>query len=1119
MRHEPLDNLLTKESEKRPQVNRFMLRIDEIQILAAKFSDFAGIHERQRKNRDLTERGVSDRCSGALRSGGAMTAAIKAMKCGKWQAICLVLIACAGATTMRAQTETATVSGLITDNSGAVVPSADVKLESVERGIVQIVSTNSTGIYMFATVQPGRYQITVQKPGFRQVDFLGLIVNVQDHIEQNFRLQLGSVSESITVEANGINMNTSDASVSTLVDQHFAENLPLNGRSFNTLLELVPGVQIVNASNALNPGQFSVNGQRSDANYFAVDGVSANFGSAQGNGTLYQVGSMPALNSFGGTSALVSVDELQEFRVQTSSFAPEYGRTPGAQVEVSTRSGTNSWHGNLFDYFRNDALDANDWFNDQAHLPKSPLRQNDFGGTLGGPIRKDKTFFFFSYEGLRLLQPQTQVLQVPSDSSRTSAPSGVASLLNAFPQPNGADLGDGFANYTQSASTKSTLDTWGLRFDDVINSKLSIFGRVHYAPSEVTSRVLDTLNPTNVPTFTATVGATLAISPIANNQLRVNYSYQTFDHNYVLTTADGAQIPDLSELLPSGILDQRLFTNFQTYSAANPNDQSAFSSGPGYRSRSNQFNIVDDFSYVLKNHSLKFGVDFRRTVPTFDAEPLGFDFSCSLTALLNQTCDNSLAATTGIPSSVSIVNWSLYAQDAWKVGSRIVATYGVRWDFNPSPTTINNSPILVAFNADNPPLMSIAPLGTPFWKNRYNNFAPRLGIAYKLNQSGTLVVRGGVGQFYDVGTNAFGSQLANNSGTNGFNFLQPISVSLPLANAEQYVIAPSVNPPYGGFYFANNLKLPYSIQWNVAAEFAFAKNDAITVNYVGQAGRNLIQSTGPPVVPPQFGQFTAVVLNAATSDYDALQLTYQHRISHGLQALANYSWGHSIDTNSNAVLGSYGLLPGQTALASSRANSDFDVRHSASLALSYDLPGPHLNRALSEVLSGWGFDSTVYARTGFPIDISEADPTPQYANVGLSRPDLVPGQPFWVSDPSAPGGKRINVEAFTLRPPDREGDLPRNAVSGLPFWQWDFSLRRRFQIKEHVSLLFRVDAFNILNHPNFANPTDTQFSNAAASDPNYGISSQMLNQGLGGISPQYQIGGPRSLQVALKCEF
>ena len=307
-----------------------------------------------------------------------------------------------------AQTESGTIRGSVTDPSGAVVPGASVRLIDDDRGLQTEVATGSGGSYSFSSVRPARYRMEVEKSGFKVIRLTGMTVNVQENLQENFKLDVGNVSESITVEADAVNVNMTDGTVSTLIDRHFAENLPLNGRSFQTLIMLTPGV-VVTPTAFDDQGQFSVSGQRADANYFTIDGVSANFG-VTGYFPLVQTagGALPALSVSGGTNSLVSVDAMQEFRLQTSSFSPEFGRTPGGQISIATRSGTNAFHGTLFEYLRNSALDANDWFADLNRLAKPAERQNDFGGVFGGPLVKDKTFFFFSYEGLRLRLPSTQ---------------------------------------------------------------------------------------------------------------------------------------------------------------------------------------------------------------------------------------------------------------------------------------------------------------------------------------------------------------------------------------------------------------------------------------------------------------------------------------------------------------------------------------------------------------------------------------------------------------------------------------------------------------------------------------------------------------------------------------
>src|SRR5262252_11172012 len=321
-------------------------------------------------------------------------------------------------TTARGQSTNGSITGRVTDPSHAVIADARVTAVNIGTNFRYEAATNSSGEYYLTNLPPGSYSLEVEKTGFKKLLRPDVTLHVQDALVIDFEMTLGPSKESVTVEAGAPLVNTSDATVSTLIDRKFVEDLPLNGRSFQTLIMLTPGV-VVTQTAFDDQGQFSVNGQRADANYFTVDGVSANFG-VTGYFPLVQTagGALPALSVSGGTNSLVSVDAMQEFRIQTSSFAPEFGRTPGGQISIVTRSGTNAFHGTLFEYFRNDVLDAKDWFANFNNLRKPAERQNDFGGVFGGPILKERMFFFFSYEGLRLRQPFTHQTAVPDMASR-----------------------------------------------------------------------------------------------------------------------------------------------------------------------------------------------------------------------------------------------------------------------------------------------------------------------------------------------------------------------------------------------------------------------------------------------------------------------------------------------------------------------------------------------------------------------------------------------------------------------------------------------------------------------------------------------------------------------------
>ena len=390
-----------------------------------------------------------------------------------------------------AQSTSASLTGRVIDRSKAVITGAKIAGINTGTGVEYDTASNASGDYDLPDLPPGTYRLEIEKTGFKKLIKPDVVLHVQDAFEIDFKMTVGSVTESITVEGGAPLVNTESATVSTVVDRTFADNLPLNGRSFQTLIMLAPGV-VVTTTAFDDQGQFSVNGQRGDANYFTVDGVSADFG-VTGYFPLVQAGggALPAFSAQGGTNSLVSADAMEEFRIQTSSFAPEFGRTPGGQVSIITRSGTNAFHGTAFDYFRNDVLDANDWFNGYTNnppLPKAQERQNDFGGVLGGPIVRDKAFFFFSYEGLRLRQPSTQETAVPDPVSRQNAPASIQPFLNAFPIANGPELGNGLARFNASYSDPSSLDATSIRADQVINDKTTLFGRYDYSPSNVDER-------------------------------------------------------------------------------------------------------------------------------------------------------------------------------------------------------------------------------------------------------------------------------------------------------------------------------------------------------------------------------------------------------------------------------------------------------------------------------------------------------------------------------------------------------------------------------------------------------------------------------------------------------
>ena len=893
-----------------------------------------------------------------------------------------------------AQMETATLSGTVMDRTGAVLPDVQVQVTNSDTNVVTPTTTNKSGVYVVPSLKPGRYRIAVTRVGFKQVVVTDVTLNVQDVVSRNFNLDVGAISESITVTADQLNVNTTDAAVSTVIDRNFVESLPLNGRSFNTLLQLTPGVVIAPTSPTA-PGQFSIAGQRTDANSFTVDGVSANFGvGLSQNLGESGTGGAQALSALGGTSSLVSVDALQEFRIETSSFAPEFGRTPGGQVILTTRSGTNVFHGGVFDYFRNTVMDANDWFANAAGDPRAPEHHNDFGGFLGGPIWKDKTFFFFSYEGARLDLPQTTVIQVPSEYARTTAPAAIAPYLNAYPLPNDQTVTpDVYTSaFTGNYAERATLNATSLRIDHTFNDRFSIFGRYNYAPSQLAGPAqgysLSSFQTTLVNTQTLTLGVNTVLSPRLSNTIRGNYSTQSSGQSYTLTSFGGATPLNPSLLLGSGSSSQ----NAAIFYALDTSDLVV---GNGGVNRTRQANVVDDLSLSISSHQLKFGGDYRALFLNVNSPPSYLLYEVPSTqAFVSTGLVPYFIPSTYLPVQFLTNAFSFYGQDTWKVTPRLNLTYGLRWELDPAPIARGNTTLSAWETVNNPASINLAPSGTPLWATTYGNFAPRFGAVYSLTPQGDFVLRAGAGIFYDTGVGQAGN-LAFTFPNVASGFFQ--NVPVPISNLTPYLPTVSLQPPYSGYLQGSspNLRLPRSYQWNVALEKSFGGKQAISVTYVGQAGRDLFREESLPLSNSNFtsGNFLYLTVNDARSNYDALQIQYRRPLASRLQALLNYSWSHSLDNASNDVT----LAVSNTIIsgATDYASSAFDVRQSFSGALSYDVPTAGKSGPIAVLTKDWSLNTVIVARTGFPFNAVLFGPSA--LGYALTRPDLVPGQPLWIS--------------------------------------------------------------------------------------------------------------------------
>jgi len=1049
---------------------------------------------------------------------------------------------------VRAQSATATLSGTVIDQNGAAIPGVNIEIISIVRGVRRTATTNSEGTFIVPLLSPGHYTVKAEHEGFAPREVPDIILNVNDQRQMTIHLKVGGISGPAVDVIDTPPLIDEAPAVATVVDRTQVENMPLNGRSFQSLITLSPGVILTKASN-VELGQFSVNGQRADANYFTVDGVSANIGSIAANVGQYVGGTVPGLSVTGGTNNLVSVDALQEFKIQTSSYAAEFGRQPGAQVQIATRSGTNDFRGTLFEYFRNDVFDANDWFSNSRREAKPATRQHDFGGVIGGPIMlprfgeggrqpwydgHDRTFFFFSYEGLRLRQPQSASKNVPTLATRLSAPPQLQPYLNVFPLPNGPNTVKGYAQFNASFSVPSRLEATSIRVDHTFSSNLALFARYNHAPSETIGRgpggALSIVNPIKAKTLTVTTGATYIISPEINNDFRINYSTNSARGSFDVDGLGGGVRPADSALFPSFTSSREAGLNFNM-----TDGQAAFILGAFISNLQRQLNVIDNASLVTGAHQIKFGIDYRRVFPKMAPR------SYTLTAQFS----NVSQVSTGRPG-VSIVqsettsrepvftNLSLYGQDTWRIRRGFTLTYGLRWEVNPPPSEKNGNHPAVATGLDNPATMSLLPLGTPLYKTTYTNFAPRIGVAYQLFQhpGRETVLRGGFGIFYDLGTGTAGGPFQ--TGVFPYGGLAPFfNTPFPLTAAQ--AAPPTVNlTGIDVRAFDPSLKLPRTFEWNISIEQSLGTNQTISASYVGAAGRRLLRQETITAPNATFNS-VSITRNEATSDYRALQFEFQRRLSRGIQVLASYTWAKSLD---NVSLDTVNTLINTSAPVTridpqlDRGPSDFDVRHAFNTALSYNIPTPSLGRVGKAILQSWGLDTIMTARSANPVNVTIT------RNIGFGsyafRPDLVPGIPLYLNDPTAPGGRRFNntpvagnprqVGPFFVPTEPRQGTLGRNALRGFPVYQVDFAFRRQFGLTEKLMLQFKAEVFNIFNHPNFGDPIGSLGTNLPTNSV-FGRSDRMWGRSIGtggtigGFNPLYQVGGPRSMQFSLRLQF
>jgi hypothetical protein len=1015
-----------------------------------------------------------------------------------------------------AQFDTATITGIVTDPSGAVMAKAKVTVKNIGTAESRTLVTDAGGTFVASALPFGNYVVTVNASGFREATSETIVLNVGATVKVNLVLSVAGTEQNIEVTGTATSVDTQSSAAGTTLNSTQISNLPVNGRDVSNFLEIAPG-----SVDSTGFFQGSVNGLE---NIFTglnvtVDGQNASRGDING-----------FLNTEGQELARVtraSIDSIQEIDFTNSGFGAESGRSLGPQMNIITKSGTNELHGTLFEFLRNDALDAKDFFNNGK---KAPLRLNQFGGNLGGPIVKDKLFFFVNYEGDRThITNFNSLYEIPSALVRSKFVPALAPILaqlaplpagcTAIPAPASCavpntDETDSFGNPTgggaqlvySPATLPDTLreDTGSIKIDYNIAEKDRIFFRYNINDS-ITNYTFGLnqgqVSPQALRTQLAKIDETHTFSPTLLNQFSVAYNRFYSDTN---------------SNTPTPLVG---FNGFFVNLGALPGPNTFNQITPF-----NTFEVFDNVTKTIRSHTLKFGAqirvnqlnEFLRPQQTFDFASF-HDLENNIPFVLQKI---------GFPGSVGIQNsnWDFYIQDDWKVKRNLTVNLGLRYEYNTVWSERRNQQQNFDFATQSYLSPNQAAYNAP-----KTDIAPRVGFSWDPYGTGKTVIHGYGGLFYLPMQLAFG--LVNN-----IPAFQSYNVNLfqaPLAY-------PQPNPPLppgtaNVTIFPRNPRDPYSTNWLFGLQQEIARNTVLEVKYVGNKSQHMQAGV----------YFAAVNLNPANTvtqarplsgfanenldcdclatNYNALQVQLRRNLGK-LDFEANYAWSHEIDDTVN-VFGGYSDPFNPNV---DRGSGDWDVRHNLTASAVYSLPDLKGSNSWTRgALGGWQASTIVQTRSGLPTNVQLVS-----GFFGLPiRPNFVPGQ-----DPLLPNinwpFSSYNINAFAV-PPAYDGSwgttfgtVPRNALRGPAFFQWDFSAMKNFPITERTKVQFRADLFNILNHPNFANP-DGGICTAVAPasggtpasctiNPNFGRVSQTIADNVGS---QIGTGTSRQVQFSLKLIF
>ena len=1009
-----------------------------------------------------------------------------------------------------AQIDRSVIRGRIVNEKETTIPGAQIQFLNENTGQVRTVASGIDGEFAASQLPAGTYRLEVELAGYRK-HIQRVELQINHVLRLDISLQVGPLTEEIVVSAPNSLLRKESAALGTVIENHFVSGLPLDGRNFLELSLLVPGAVPAapgSAASVRGDFAFNVNGGREGANNFLLDGA-------------YNID--PKLNTF---AIQPPVDAIQEFEVLSGTYDASFGRNGGAQVNVILNSGSNLFHGTIYEFHRNGILDARNFFAPSGE-PAPPYRRNQFGFSLGGPIVKNQTFFFADYEGSRVDEGVTRVTNVPTLEERSGDfsqslfpkpndpftaqafpggripaerlnPVGLA-MANLYPEPNRSTP---FQNYVSSPSLRDRTDQFDLRLDHSIVDFGDLFFRYSFGDR-------DLFEPISGPTFSAIPGFgtdiprraqnivgshTLVMSPNFVNQTRSAFnrvSSGAFQENIRNNINNSIGLPELSA-------NPRDFgLSFTTVSGFSPLGDEF--NNPQH-STTNTFQIVDHATYAHGRHLLKFGFEFRAVQQNAfrDVQSRGFlTFSDQAGISGNALADLLL----GFPflsgggrldnhQHLRTESHNFFLHDSYRAAPSLTFSAGIRYEQNSPPVDTKDRANI--YDSNSRSLVQVGTQGIPRsgYKADRNNWAPRLGLAWALGSEKTTVLRAGYGVYFDQSSLAPGEGLYFNAPFFDFRLFFSLP-GLPLTLNDPFPSFFPVSLPMGALSFQPDLRTTYMQHWNLGWQQQLGQNRIFEAAYVGSKGTKLLTARDinqPPPSPQQPNlrpvlQFDDINLleSRANSTYHGLQLRFHQRLNSGFSILSSYTWSKSLDDASNffSSAGDSNFPQDSFNVRAERGRSNFDVRHRLSVSYSYQLPVGRDRRLLgnagwiSSLLTGWQTFGILTLQSGRPFTVMLL-PEIDNSNTGRSilgfgyndRPDLVGDPQLSDSDPD----RWLNAGAFAIPPRGNFGSSGRNVVDGPGFQNLNASLVKHSDIGKDLDLEFRFEVFNLFNRPNFNLP-------------------------------------------------